>query len=192
MNITREVVTDLLPVYLSGEASEDTGRLVEEYFRQDPDFERIARSAARPLDALRTAAPVAPDAEREKRDLECIRHELRWRKMLFALAVFLTLAPLTFVYSNGHLVWLMVRNAPWDAGFYWSWGALLWFFYFSRVRRRTLALVAAIFFTLIPPLFALHFSFAGWPQLRDNLGGVVIAWIGAAFCWLGYFRQRSR
>ena len=29
MNVTREVMTDLLPVYFSGEASEDTKQLVE-------------------------------------------------------------------------------------------------------------------------------------------------------------------
>ena len=40
MNVTREVVTDLLPIYFSGEASGDTKVLVEDYFRQDPDFEQ--------------------------------------------------------------------------------------------------------------------------------------------------------
>ena len=45
MNITQEVVTDLLPVYFSDEASSDTKSLVEEYFRENPDFERMARSA---------------------------------------------------------------------------------------------------------------------------------------------------
>ena len=53
MNVTRQVVTDLLPIYLSGEASGDTKALVEDYFRQDPDFERIARSVA---DAARNFA----------------------------------------------------------------------------------------------------------------------------------------
>ncbi|HEV2489956.1 MAG TPA: hypothetical protein VGT03_09130 [Candidatus Acidoferrales bacterium] len=195
MNISREVVNDLLPVYFSGEASAETRRIVEEFFRQDPDFEHTARRAATPLDALRGAPLVPPEAEREKRDLECVRHELRWRKMLFASAVFLTLAPLTFVFSKGHVVWLMVRDAPWDAGFYWSLGALVWFVYFARVLRvgrRTIALVTAIFFTVVPPLLFMHFSFTAWPQLRDNSGEVVIAWIGAAFCWYGYFRGRRR
>ena len=200
MNISREVVNDLLPVYFSGEASAETRRIVEEFFRSDPDFERTARSAAMPLDTLKGAAwpgllPQSEEAEKEKRDLECVRHELRWRKMLFASAMFLTLAPLTFVFSDGHLVWLMARDAPWDAAFYWSLGALVWFFYIARVwrvGRRKLALVAAIFLTLVPSLLVMHFSFAGWPQLRDNLGEVVIAWIGAAFCWYGYFRPRSR
>src|SRR6516164_3104145 len=58
MNITQDVVTDLLPVYFSGEASSDTKSLVEEYFRGNPDFERMARSAGTPLETLRTAPPV--------------------------------------------------------------------------------------------------------------------------------------
>ena len=70
MNVTREVVTDLLPIYFSGEASGDTKVLVEDYFRQDPDFERIARSAAAPLETLRAAAPIAAGPEKEKCDLE--------------------------------------------------------------------------------------------------------------------------
>jgi hypothetical protein len=59
MNVTREVVTDLLPIYFSDEASADTKVLVEQYFRQDPDFERIARRAAMPLETLRAAVPIA-------------------------------------------------------------------------------------------------------------------------------------
>ena len=73
MNITREVVTDLLPVYFSGEASGDTKMAVEDYSRQDPDFERIARSAAKPLETLRATAPIAAGSEKEKRDLESVR-----------------------------------------------------------------------------------------------------------------------
>src|SRR5205814_4494726 len=40
MNVTREVVTDLLPIYFAGEASGDTKVLVEDYFRQDRSEER--------------------------------------------------------------------------------------------------------------------------------------------------------
>src|SRR5690242_2185217 len=79
MNVTREVVTDLLPIYFSGEASGDTKVLVEDYFRQDPDFERLARSAATPLETLRAATPIAAGAEKEKRDLESVLWGLRRR-----------------------------------------------------------------------------------------------------------------
>ncbi len=73
MNVTRNVVTDLLPVYFSGEASDDTKLLVEDYFREDPDFERIARRAATPLATLHAVAPLPLDAERE-RDVTCNGH----------------------------------------------------------------------------------------------------------------------
>jgi hypothetical protein len=184
MNVTQEVVTDLLPIYFSGEASEDTKALVEDYFRQDPDFERIARSAATPLETLRAAAPIAADSEKEKRDLERVLWGLRRRKWLFGVSLFLTLAPLSF-FTQGQIVSLMVRDAPWHAAFDWSLAAVLWFLYFARLRWRTASLVCAIFFTLIPVPFVLHSVFAGGPVVE-----FAIVWIIAAFIWLGYFRQR--
>ncbi|MGH9734288.1 MAG: hypothetical protein ACRD8A_06845 [Candidatus Acidiferrales bacterium] len=96
MNVTRDVITDLLPVYFSGEASDDTKHLVEDYFRENPDFERIARRAATSLETLRNAAPAPTDAEKEKQDLQCVRRRTRaeifWKGLLFwiLLVVFLT------------------------------------------------------------------------------------------------------
>ena len=185
MNVTREVVTDLLPIYFAGEASGDTKVLVEDYFRQDPDFERIARTAATPLETLRAAAPIAADSEKEKRYLESVLWGLRRRKWLFAVSLFLTLAPLSFDFSQGHFFSLTVRGNPWHAAFDWSLAAVLWFLYFARLRWRTATLVGAIFFTLIPIPFVLHSLLAGGPVVE-----FAIVWIIAASIWLGYFRQR--
>ncbi|MGH9729410.1 MAG: hypothetical protein ACRD33_04185 [Candidatus Acidiferrales bacterium] len=197
MNVTREVVTDLLPVYFSGEASGDTKVLVEDYFRGDPDFERIARSAATPLETLKSAAwPGAADgaagAEKEKRGLESVRCELRTRRWFFGFALFFTLVPLAFSFTNGHIVSLMVRDAPWEAALYWSLAALYWFFYFARLRRHVISLLAAIFFTLLPFGFALHHVFSSAPALRSKLVEAVAMWIAAGVCWISYFRQRPR
>ena len=188
MNVTREVVTDLLPVYFSGEASGDTKALVEDYFHQDPDFERIARSAATPLETLRAAAPIAAGPEKEKRDLESIRWGLRRRQWLFAGALFLTLFPLSyyFTFTHGHLVSLTVRDALWNAAFHWSLAVPFWFLYFTRLPRRTVSLVVAISFTLIPIPFVLHSVLAG-----GSVVGFAILWICAALIWIGYFRQRA-
>jgi hypothetical protein len=187
MNVTREVVTDLLPIYFSGEASEDTKVLVEDYFRQDPDFERIARRAATPLETLRAAAPIAASREKEKRDLESVRRGLLRSRVFFGAGLFATLFPLWPFSTHGHLVPPLVRDAPWDAAFFWSLAALVWFlyFYFERLGRRAASLVVAISFTLIPIPFVLHFVFAG--------GSVVmftILWTCAAFIWMQYFRWR--
>ena len=187
MNVTREVVTDLLPIYFSGEASWDTKVLVEDYFRQDPDFERIARTAATPLEALRAVAPVTASPEKEKRYLESVLWGLRRRQWLFGVCLFLTLAPLSFNFAHDHIVSVMVRDAPWHAAFYWSQATILWFFYFGqRLRRRTAALVCAISFTLIPIPFIWHSVVVGGPVWE-----FAVIWICAAFIWFGVFKQRS-
>lgn len=194
MNISREVVTDLLPVYFSGEASNDTKSLVEDYFRENPDFERLARSAGTPLETLRTTPPLAADSEKEKRDIESIRCGLDRRKWLFGLSLFFTLSPLSSYLRHGHLESLMVGDALWAAAFDWSMAALFWFLYFAQLRRRAGSLVTAISFTLIPIPFALHFAHAPGPRsgtLAGSFAEAVCIWITAAFVWIGYFRQRS-
>jgi hypothetical protein len=187
MNVTREVITDLLPIYLAGEASGDTKVLVEDYFRQDPAFERSARSAATPLETLRAAAPIATEPEREKCDLESALWGLRRRKWLFAVSLFLTLVPLSFDFTRGHIISLTVRDSPWHAAFDWSQAAILWFLYFVRMRWSTTVLVAAIGFALIPIPFVVHSAFTGGRVLE-----FAIAWIIPACIWIGYFRRRLR
>ena len=186
MNVTREVVTDLLPIYYSGEASADTKLLVEDYFRHDPDFERIARTASAPLETLRAAAPIAPGPEKEKRDLESVLWGLRRRNWLFGVSLFSTLAPLSFEFSKGHIVSLMVRDSPWHAAFAWSLAAVFWFLYFKRLRRRAASLVCAIGFTLIPIPFVWHSVLVGGPVLE-----FAIVWFFAACIWFAHFRYRS-
>ena len=189
MNITREVVTDLLPIYFSGEASSDTKLLVDEYFHENPDFERLARSAGVPLETLRAASPVAAGAEKEKRDMESARCSLDRRKWLFGLSLFLTLSPLSFYFTHGHLFSLLGADALWEAGFDWSMAAFFWYLYFAQLRRRAASFAAAISLTLIPIPFALHFANA--PGSRGSFAEAVCVWIAAAFLWIGYFRQRS-
>lgn len=41
MEITRNVILDLLPLYLAGEASEDTRKLIEERMETDPEFSEL-------------------------------------------------------------------------------------------------------------------------------------------------------
>ena len=191
MNITQEVVTDLLPIYFSGDASKDTKALVEDYFRENPGFEGIARSAATPLETLRDAQPVAADSEKEKRDIESIRCGLDRRKWLFGLSLFLTLVPISYYFNQGHVPSLTDHAFVWKAALDWILAASLWFVYFARLRWRTAGLAIAISFTLVPIPFILHFVFGNSPELRGSFAEAVCIWIGAAFMWIGYFRQRS-
>ena len=44
--ITRNIILDLLPLYLAGEASEDTRALVEEYLETDKELAKMAKQTA--------------------------------------------------------------------------------------------------------------------------------------------------
>ena len=46
MRITRKIIIDLLPLYLSKEASEDTNALVREYLETDPELAEMAKETA--------------------------------------------------------------------------------------------------------------------------------------------------
>ena len=86
MKIDRDVILDLLPVYLSGEASAATKELVEEYLKQDPDLARRVR--AQGAESFPKPAPLPP--ELELRSLIRTRRLLGLQKWLFALAITFT------------------------------------------------------------------------------------------------------
>jgi anti-sigma factor RsiW len=47
MEVTRNVILDLLPLYLAGETSPDTAALVESYLKTDPELARLAQQMDR-------------------------------------------------------------------------------------------------------------------------------------------------
>ena len=46
MEITRNVILDLLPLYLADEVSADTRAIVEEYLETDPELAELAKQSA--------------------------------------------------------------------------------------------------------------------------------------------------
>src|SRR5271154_3727117 len=63
MNVTREVILDLLPVYLAGEASPATRALVEEYMKQDTELAQKIRQQWSENFAKVAPPPLPPDLE---------------------------------------------------------------------------------------------------------------------------------
>ncbi|OFW10019.1 MAG: hypothetical protein A3H96_03440 [Acidobacteria bacterium RIFCSPLOWO2_02_FULL_67_36] len=108
MKVTREVVKDLLPVYLADEASADTRALVEEWLRTDPDLARHAEQARR-IDL--PAAPALPPTA-EKRALDRTRRHLRWRFVLLGTAIYVTTLPLSVTFSKTGFNGLLIDNWP--------------------------------------------------------------------------------
>ena len=62
MAVTREVILDLLPLYLSDEASADSRTLVKEHLENDPELERLATEWKDRLPEP-PPAPINPDAQ---------------------------------------------------------------------------------------------------------------------------------
>ena len=63
MKITRNVILDLLPLYLAGEVSADTRALVEKYLETDPQLAKVARQP--PASGLPETIPVPLTKEDE-------------------------------------------------------------------------------------------------------------------------------
>jgi anti-sigma factor RsiW len=104
MNVTRDVVNDLLTVYLAGDASTDTQDLVEEWLRQDPD---LARQVARARNLELPAVP-APPPTTEKRALDRTRRLWRLRAVVLGAAIYFATLPLSVTFdSRGFQGWLL-------------------------------------------------------------------------------------
>ena len=84
MNVTREVISDLWPVYASGEASVEP-RLVEEFLRQDPEFAELLQGRGEE-GLLRLAVPRLPP-DREAQALQRTKRLLHGKDWLLFLAM---------------------------------------------------------------------------------------------------------
>ncbi|MBI2838304.1 MAG: hypothetical protein HYX75_08325 [Acidobacteria bacterium] len=134
MNITRDVIKDLLPLYAAGEASPDTKVLVEEFLRADEELRRLA-------DALRTGeeAPIprlTVEPTRERAALERTRKLLRVRGLLLGFSILFTTLPLSFAFdSSKGLTFLLIRDAPGLAVTFLVLAVVLWIAFAAIVRR---------------------------------------------------------
>jgi predicted anti-sigma-YlaC factor YlaD len=134
VKVTRDVINDLLPLYLEGEASADTRALVEAYLQGDEELARQVRAARderSPMMSAATVTTLSPDIER--RALERTRTVLRWQKWTLALAIVLTALPFT-VGDIGGRTFLMMRDVPGSAWLLVP-AAALWVRYLWVQRR---------------------------------------------------------
>ena len=199
MKLEREVIIDLLPAYFSGEASAATRTLVEDFFRENPDFEKSARSAAGPLEGLKVAPPK-PDPEKEKLALERARMVTETRTSFFWLGVISTLMLFLFRIQNGKVIWIVWSGSASGSGsrgpLFIAMAVFFWLFYFYA-RRRTTPLPAhtkflwmATFYSLLAGLFKIENHKIVWVLFHgDPSAGIFIAAFAAAL-WFIYFIQR--
>ena len=137
MNVTREVILDLLPVYVSGEASPATRTLVEAYLKQDAELAQRIRLLL--ADNFAKAVPQVLPPELELRSLRRTRNLLGWQRWLFGLAIFFSAMSLSneFSFEGGHFkeFHFLLRDYPAEFGMCVVLGLACWIAYFS-IRRR--------------------------------------------------------
>ena len=134
MMVTRDVVKDLLPVYLAGEASADTRQVVDEFLAGDPVLAGEV-AAARRADFSLPAIP-APAQTAEKRALDATRQRLKHRTSTLTMAIFFTLAPFITKFDGSDITFVMWRDKPAIALAWWGTAAVMWIAHFW-IRSRT-------------------------------------------------------
>jgi len=131
MNISRDVVKDLVVVYLAGEASADTRALVESHLKTDPE---LAREVAAARDSG-LGLPATHPPTREKQALDATRQQIKHRTSTLAVAMIFTVLPLTFAFRGTTITFLLIRDAPIIGFAWWATAAIMWIWHVS-IRRR--------------------------------------------------------
>jgi anti-sigma factor RsiW len=108
MNVTPNVVKDLLTVYLAGEAHADTRELVEEWLRDNPDVARQVERARRTT--LPAVAMPPPTAEKQALDRTRRRWRIRW--IVLGTAVYFTTLPVSVTFSRSGFQGFLIDSWP--------------------------------------------------------------------------------
>jgi len=136
MNVTREVILDLLPIYLGGEASPATRALVEEYMEQDKELAQRIRMQW--VDNLAKITPAALPPDLELRSLRRTRALIGWQKWLFGLGITFTALSLTseISFQDGRIkeFHFLIRDFPTQFGLFAVLAIACWSGYYA-IRR---------------------------------------------------------
>ncbi len=130
MTISHNVVRDLLPVYLAGDASKDTIAFVEEFLKSDTE---LANEVTRARDLRFPSTPVQPTSE--KVTLDSTRRLLKLRASTMAVALIFTVLPLSFVFKGSRITFLLIRDAPIVGIAWWATAAIIWIWH-AIIRHR--------------------------------------------------------
>ena len=109
MKVSRDVIVDLLPIYLAHEASEDTRSLVEQYLANDPALARLVEQSKQ--NQWQGEVPVPLTKEHEMKTFEKTKQLLFQQKLFLALAVATTLFFIAFRFDENGIEWLWI-NSP--------------------------------------------------------------------------------
>ena len=125
MKITRDVINDLLPLYLTGEASKDTITLVEQFLEEGPEYASM----------ICDQQPVLPEIEKplsKENEMIALTHTralLRKRTYYLAFAIVFILLAASFRFDSHGIQWMWL-DSPFIGGIFLAIGG--WFTYLYR------------------------------------------------------------
>ena len=135
MNVTKNVINDLMPLYAEKECSGDTRALVDEYLKHHPEeAAELGRILRTPLPAGGRSLPNSS----EMLALKKARRVVRLQSWILGFAIFFSLAPFSVLHTGSRTYWLLIE-APLAALCYGAVGVGCWIGYaLMRSRSRTL------------------------------------------------------
>jgi hypothetical protein len=128
MQVTRDIVIDLLPLYQSGEASADTRAAIEEFLRREPGLRKLLEE-----DESSTIPAAAPAAALEQHTVVRTRATIRRRAWVQAVALLCTLLPFSFAFIDDELQFFMLRDVPGSAALFVA--AIVFWVWYARLTR---------------------------------------------------------
>lgn len=108
MNVSRDVIIDLLPLYLAGEASEDTRQLVEQFLAEDPALGKLVEQTK--IDEWNGEVPVPLQKEDEMKSFEKTKQLLTQQRVLMGFAIFSTLMLVAVRGGEDGIRWLWIDS----------------------------------------------------------------------------------
>jgi hypothetical protein len=124
MQLSDDVMNDLLTVYLAGAASAETRALVEARAQRDPAFAeriRVVSSAGVP-----ETPGAPPPRDQQLAALTRTREFIRLRTLFTAAGILFTLLPLVFAFDRDGVEFLILGRHPGLVWAFWSLAAASW------------------------------------------------------------------
>ncbi|VAW34576.1 hypothetical protein MNBD_CHLOROFLEXI01-4536 [hydrothermal vent metagenome] len=135
MKISRDVILDLLPVYLANEASDDTRALVEQFLVDDPALTKLVEQTDQ--EKWVGEIPVPLNKEHEMKSFEKTKQLLFQQKLFLAIAVATTLMMIGVRGGSDGVKWLWA-DSPQIVGVILIVSGIFWtaFMTVSRILNR--------------------------------------------------------
>ena len=111
MSISRNIILDLLPAYIAGEASAETRALIDEYAAGDAQIARLIRSGG--TEALPAVQKSALPDSVEMRAMKKMRRRIRRQGWYLGFAIFCTVTMITYsVDDTTGIHWTILEHPP--------------------------------------------------------------------------------